>query len=219
MLPNKELSEVVQWYKGELTGNALLNQAGHLAAQKKRPLADPQLEAAEAVQQTQPVSRALREATKSLRQLPGGEGQGGVVVDEENEDKNLVSTALEKLMKRMVQSGLKREPMTPQPPPVPPPSTPRSTLKRASSSSSTVPPKKKKTTKLPTRTISPKKTGPPPQKKKKSFMRGMLEESLLAEYKSVKPTRQARRRLDPAEGWEDWAEGRTLRRQLAGNDY
>ena len=153
VLPKK----VVQWYKGELTGNALLNRAGHLAAQKKRLLADPQLEAAEAVQQTQPISRALREATKSLRQLPGGEDQGGMVVDEENEDKNLVSTALKKWMKRMVQSGLKREPMTPQPPPLPPPSTPRSTLKRASSSSSTVPPKKKKTTKLPTRTISPRK--------------------------------------------------------------
>ena len=138
-----------------------------------------------------------------------------MAVDEEEEDENLVSTALEKWMKRMVQSGLKREPITPQPPPPPP--TPRSTLKRASSSS-TVPPKKK-TTKLPTRTVSPKKTGPPPKKKKKSFMRGMLKESLLAGYKSVKPTPQARRRLDPAEGWEDWAEGRKLRRQLAGNDY
>ena len=50
-------------------------------------------------------------------------------------------------------------------------------------------------------------------------MRGILEESLLSGYKSVKPTPQARRRLNPAEGWEDWAEGRKLRRQMAGNDY
>ena len=50
-------------------------------------------------------------------------------------------------------------------------------------------------------------------------MRGMLEEGLLAGYKSVDPTPRARRRLDPAEGWEDWAQGRKLRRPLAGNDY
>ena len=50
-------------------------------------------------------------------------------------------------------------------------------------------------------------------------MCGMLEEGLLAGYKSVDPTPRARRRLNPAEGWEDWAEGQKLRRTLAGNDY
>ena len=207
VLPKKELPEIVQWYKGELTSNALLNRAGHLAAKKKRLLADPSLDAAQAVQQTQPLSRALREATKRLRQLPGAEGPG-VAVDEEEEDENLVSTALEKWMKRMVQTGLKREPKMPrQPPPTPPPPPPataRSTLKHPAATSSTVP---------------AKKPGPSPKKKKKSFMRGMLEEGLLAGYKSVDPTPRARRCLDPAKGWEDWAEGRKLRRPLAGNDY
>ena len=210
VLPKKELPEIVQWYKGELTSNALLNGAGHLAAKKKRLLADPSLDAAQAVQQTQPLSRALREATKRLRQLPGAEGPG-VAVDEEEEDENLVSTALEKWMKRMVQSGLKREPKTPRQPPVPPPPPPataRPALKRPAATSSTVPAKK-----------TTKKPGPSPKKKKKSFMRGMLEEDLLAGYKSVDPTPRARRRLNPAEGWEDWAQGRKLRRPLAGNDY
>ena len=55
VLPKKELPEIVQWYKGELTSNALLNRAGHLAAKKKRLLADPSLDAAQAVQQTQPL--------------------------------------------------------------------------------------------------------------------------------------------------------------------
>ena len=212
VLPKKELPEIVQWYKGELTSNALLNRTGHLAAKKKRLLADPSLDAAQAVQQTQPLFRALREATKRLRQLPGAEGPG-VAVDEEEEDENLVSTALEKWMKRMVQSGLKREPKTPRPapptptPPAPPPATARPTLKRPAA---TVPAKKTTTT---------KKSGPSAKKKKKSFMRGMLEEGLLAGYKSVDPTPRARRRLDPAEGWEDWAQGRKLRRPLARNDY
>ena len=218
VLPKKELPEIVQWYKGELMSNALLNRAGHLAANKKRLLADPGLDAAEAVQQTQSLSRALREATKRLRQLPGAEGPGGggVAVDEEEEDENLVSTALEKWMKRMVQSGLKREPKTPRqpqppsPPPPPPPSTARPALKRPAAMSSTVPARKTTTTKKP---------GPSSKKKKKSFMRGMLEEGLLAGYKSVDPTPRARRRLNPAEGWEDWAEGRELRRPLAESDY
>ena len=198
--------------QGELTSNALLNRAGHLAAKKKRLLADPSLDAAQAVQQTQPLSRALREATKRLRQLPGAEGPG-VAVDEEEEDENLVSTALEKWMKRMVQSGLKREPKTPRPAPpptpaptpAPPPATARPALKRPAA---TVPAKK-----------TTQKSGPSAKKKKKSFMRGMLEEGLLAGYKSVDPTPRARRRLDPAEGWEDWAQGRKPRRPLAGNDY
>ena len=209
MLPKKELPEIVQWYKGELTSNALLNRAGHLAAKKKRLLADPSLDATQAVQQTQPLSRALREATKRLRQLPGAEGPG-VAVDEEEEDENLVSTALEKWMKRMVQSGLKREPKmpcpAPPPTPTPPPATARPALKRPAA---TVPAKKTTT----------QKPGPSAKKKKKSFVRGMLEEGLLAGYKSVDPTPRARRRLDPAEGWEDWAQGRKLLRPLAGNDY
>ena len=215
VLPKKELPEIVQWYKGELTSNALLNRAGHLAAKKKRLLADPSLDTAQAVQQTQPLSRALREATKRLRQLPGAEGPG-VAVDEEEEDENLVSTALEKWMKRMVQSGLKREPKTPRQPPAPPtptpppppPATARPALKRPAA------------TVLAKKTTTTKKPGPSAKKKKKkSFMRSMLEEGLLAGYKSVDPTPRARRRLDPAEGWEDWAQGRKLRRPLAGNDY
>ena len=211
VLPKKELLEIVQWYKGELTSNALLNRARHLAAKKKRLLVDPSLDAAQAVQQTQPLSRALREATKRLRQLPGAEGPG-VAVDKEEEDENLVSTALEKWMKRMVQSGLKREPKMPCPapptPPPPPPATARLALKCPAVTSSTFPAKKTTTT---------KKSGPSAKKKKKSFMCGMLEESLLAGYKSVDPTPRARRRLDPAEGWEDWAQERKLRHPLAGN--
>ena len=130
-----------------------------------------------------------------------------MAVDEEEEDENLASTALEKWMKRMVQSGLKREPKMPrQPPPSPPPPTARPALKRPAATSSTVPAKKTTT----------KKPGPSAKKKKKkSFMRSMLEEGLLAGYKSVDPTPRARRRLNPTEGWEDGAEGRKLRRPLA----
>ena len=218
VLPKKEVPEVVQWYKGELMGNALLNRAGHLAAKKKRILADPDLDAAEVVQQTRPLSRALREATKRLRYMPGsGEGQGRTALDDDEEDENLVTTALEKWMKRMVQSGLKREPVTPRPPQ---PVTPRTAFKRPPSTA-TLPPKKTKTPRTQSPEGSTSRTVPSQQKKKKKkgFWRGMLDESLSAGYKSVKPTPPARRRLDPAPGWEDWADGRKLRRKLDGHDY
>ena len=41
IVPKKELPEVVQWYKSELTDNSLLERAGRLSAEKKRLLEDP----------------------------------------------------------------------------------------------------------------------------------------------------------------------------------
>ena len=82
VLPKKELPEIVQWYKGELTSNALLNRAGHLAAKKKRLLADPSLDAAQAVQQTQTaVACATRghqtsATTSRSRRARRGRGRG-----------------------------------------------------------------------------------------------------------------------------------------------
>ena len=164
-------------------------------------------------QKETPVSRSQSGRRPSRATDPTGAEGPGVAVDEEEEDENLVSTALEKWMKRMVQSGLKREPKTPRPapltPPTPaplPPTTARPALKRPAAP-------------VPTKKTTTQKPGPSAKKKKKSFMRGMLEEGLLAGYKIVDPTPRARRRLDPAEGWEDWAQGRKLRRPLAGNDY
>ena len=190
--------------QGRIDQQCLIESGRALGSQKETPFSRSQ----SGRRPSRATDPTAVEATKRLRQLPGAEGPG-VAVDEEEEDENLVSTALEKWMKRMVQSGLKREPKTPRPPPPTPPptATARPALKRpAATSSSTVP--AKKTTKKPG----------PSAKKKKSFMRGMLEEGLLAGYKSVDPTPRARRRLDPAEGWEDWAQGRKLRRPLAGND-
>ena len=43
MIPQKDLDQLIQYYKGELTENALLNKAATLAAKKHVLLADPQL--------------------------------------------------------------------------------------------------------------------------------------------------------------------------------
>ena len=41
MIPQKELDQLIQYYKGELTENALLNKTATLASKKHLLLADP----------------------------------------------------------------------------------------------------------------------------------------------------------------------------------
>ena len=75
IVPKKELPEVVQWYKGELTGNALLERAGRLSAQKETPLRRSHLGYRWSCSESL-LSQALRTATKRLRQFPvGGVGE------------------------------------------------------------------------------------------------------------------------------------------------
>ena len=76
MIPQKDLKQLIQYYKGELTENALLNKAATLAAQKHVLLANPQLPPAVVNAQTKPLSQALTKLTKRIRQFPGGVGVG-----------------------------------------------------------------------------------------------------------------------------------------------
>ena len=65
MIPQKELDQVIQSYKGELTENALLNKAATLAAQKHVLLADSQLPPALVNAKTKPLSQELTKLTKA----------------------------------------------------------------------------------------------------------------------------------------------------------
>ena len=80
MIPHKDLEQLVQYYKGELTENALLNKAAKLAAQKHVLLANPELPPALVNAQTKPLSQELIKLTKRIRQFPGGVGVGPRVV-------------------------------------------------------------------------------------------------------------------------------------------
>ena len=225
VLPKKEVPEVVQWYKGQLTGNALLERAGRLAAQKKRLLADPTLDAAEALQQVRPVSQALRAATKRLRQFPVA-GVGESPVDDEDDDQDLVSSAVEKWMKRLVQGPrVKPEPRTPlkKKPPLPPKPEPRTPKPDpdllASFQSGKLPITKPKRTLPPTppstRSARPKTTTQAKQKKK-GWTSAAWEGSLQGIKDAVTP--RAVKRLKPASGWEDFEQPK-LRRDLTRRDY
>ena len=121
MIPKKELPRDVDYYKGELTGNAWLNEAAQLAAAKKRILQDKSLPDEEAVRRIKPLGHQITRANKKLRQIsvPGG-GDGNEEDDDDDEEEegtNLASTSMEKWLRRIA----KTLPKTPK-------STPRSTL-------------------------------------------------------------------------------------------
>ena len=106
MIPQQELDQLVQYYKGELTENALLNKAANLAAQKHVLLSQPNLPASVANAKTKPIIRELTKLTRRLRQFPGGMGAPGGAPgdDEEREDEegDLVTGPVEQWLNRMI---------------------------------------------------------------------------------------------------------------------
>ena len=109
LIPRKEAERDVDFFKGELTGNAWLEQASQLAAAKKRVLQVPRLSAEEAVQKTKPLSRKLLQANRRLRQiLP----VSGASEEQEGQDEDFVSTGLEKWLKRFAK-GIRTPKVTP----------------------------------------------------------------------------------------------------------
>ena len=74
MIPQKDLDQLIQYYKGELTENALLNKEAKLAAKKRILLANPKLPPAIVNAKTKPLSQELTKLTKRIRQFPGGVG-------------------------------------------------------------------------------------------------------------------------------------------------
>ena len=115
MIPQKDLDQLIQYYKGELTENAPLNKAATLAAKTHVLLADPQLPAAIVNAKTKPLSQELTKLTKRIRQFPGGAvvgAPGGPPGEEgEEEEGDLVTGPVEQWLKRMI----KGSPSTPKP--------------------------------------------------------------------------------------------------------
>ena len=109
MIPQKDLEQLIQYYKGELTKNALLNKAATLAAKKHVFLANPELPPALVNAQTKPLSQELTKLTKRIRQFPGGVGVGAPGgppgEDEEEEAGDLVTGPVEQWLKRMIKGG------------------------------------------------------------------------------------------------------------------
>jgi len=115
MIPQKELDQLIQYYKGELNENALLNKAATLASEKHLLLTNPQLPPALVNAKTKPLSQELTKLTKRIRQFPGGAdvgAPGGPPGEEgEEEEGDLVTGPVEEWLKCMI----KGSPSTPKP--------------------------------------------------------------------------------------------------------
>ena len=64
VIPQQELDQLIQYYKGELTENALLNKAMTLAAKKHVLLSEPYLPTSLVNAKTKPISWELTKLTK-----------------------------------------------------------------------------------------------------------------------------------------------------------
>ena len=204
MIPHKDLEQLIQYYKGELTENALLNKAATLAAKKHVLLANPPFPPALVNAQTKPLSQELTKLTKRIRQFPEGVGVGapGGPPGEEGEEEagDLVTGPVEQWLKRMI----KGSPSTPKPPITP------------------VTPKGKTTSKIPIKKGSPSTSRGDDISRRLEAIRERRKtlEKQIAESakgkgkgKGKAPAREVER-LKPLPGWEDWYRGKKLRRRL-----
>ena len=203
MIPHKDLEQLIQYYKGELTENALLNKAATLAAKKHVLLANPQFPPALVNAQTKPLSQELTKLTKRIRQFPGGLGvgaPGGPPGEEEEEAGDLVTGPVEQWLKRMIKGS---------------PSTPKPLITPAT-------PKGKTTSKIPIKKGSPSTSRGDDLRRRLEAIRERRKtlEKKVAESswgkgkgKGNGPAREVER-LKPLPGWEDWHRGKKLRRRL-----
>ena len=201
MIPHQDLEQLIQYYKGELTENALLNKAATLANKKHVLLANPQLPPALVNAQTKPLSQELTKLTKRIRQFPGGVGVGapGGPPGEEGEEEagDLVTGPVEQWLKRMI----KGTPSTPKPS-----ITPATKKGKGAATTSKIPILKKP---IPSTSRGDIRSRLEAIRERRKTLEKKLAESPWGKGKaSAREVEQ----LKPLPGWEDWARGKKLRR-------
>ena len=105
MVPKKEFDQLVQYYKGEITDNALLNKAGRLAGESHVILRDKSIPDSIAVKKIKPLARQRGRLTKRFRQI-GPLSSNSIDVDEveEEEEGDLVKGPLETMFKQLIKN-------------------------------------------------------------------------------------------------------------------
>ena len=206
MIPHQDLQQLIQYYKGELTENALLNKAATLAAKKHVLLSNPQLPPALVNAQTKPLSQELTKLTKRIRQFPGGVGvgaPGGPPGEEEEEAGDLVTGPVEQWLKRMI----KGSPSSPKPP-----ITPATKKGKGAATTSKIPIVKKGS---PSTSRGDTRSRLEAIREQRKTLEKKIAESPWGKGKGKgkAPAREVER-LKPLPGWEDWYQGKKLRRRL-----
>ena len=193
MIPHKDLKQLIQYYKGELTENVLLNKAATLAAKKHVLLANPQLPPALVNAQTKPLSQELIKLTKRIRQFPGGVGVGapGGPPGEEDEEEagDLVTGPVEQWLKRMIKGG-------------------------PSASKPTITPATREGTReeRPSTSRGDTRSRLEAIRERRKTLEKKLAESGKGKGKGKGVSREVQA-LKPLPGWEDWAKGKKPRRR------
>ena len=220
MVPTSDYNNLVNYYKSRITESTLLNKAGRLAAERHKILTDPTIPDATALAMTKPKAKELSRLTKRIR--TGGRTQGTTVTggkDDDDDDAMLVSPLEHKLDKilRATEKTLKQQPPTPLVPP-----TRRRELPKTPKKQPVKPELESTSTK--SGWISSMKRG---------ALKGLgnsmgvnvsrtsdtdSEDEGATRQKKKKPTPKAVKRLRAAPGWEDFTEGKQLRRALL-SDY
>ena len=220
MVPTSDYNKLVNYYKSRITESTLLNKAGRLAAERHNILTDPTIPDATALAMTKPKARELSRLTKRIRM--GGRTQGTTVTGGKNDDDDdamLVCPMEHKLDKilRATEKTLKQQPPTPLVPP-----TRRRQLPKTPKKQPVKPELESTSTK--SGWISSMKRG---------ALKGLgnslgvnvsrtwdtdSEDKGATRQKKKKPTPKAVKRLRAAPGWEDFTEGKQLRRALL-SDY
>ena len=205
MIPHQDLEQLIQYYKGELTENALLNKTAALAAKKHVLLVNPQLPPALVNAQTKPLSQELTKLTKRIRQFPGGVrvGAPGGPPGEEGEEEagDLVTGPVEQWLKRMI----KGSPSTPKPP-----ITPATKKGKGVATTSKILIVKKEA--LSTSRGDIRSRLEAVRERRKTWEKHLAESGVAkGKGKGKAPAREVER-LKPLPGWEDWAQGKKLRR-------
>ena len=195
MIPQKDLKQLIQYYKGELTENALLNKAATLAAKKHVLLANPELPPAVVNAQTKPLSQELIKLTKRIRQFPGGVGVGapGAPPGEEEEEEagDLVTGPVEQWLKRMIKGGL---------------SAPKPTITPATREGARE--------QRPSTSRGDTRTRLQVIREQRKALEKKLAESGKGKGKGKgKGVSREVQALKPLPGWEDWAKGKPPRRR------
>ena len=191
MVPTKEFDHLVQYYKGEITDNVLLNKAGQLAAESHVILRDKSIPDSIAIKKIKPLAHQRGRLTKRIRQIgPLSSNNADVGEEEDEEEGDLVKGPLETMFKQLI--------------------------KDTSRGSKT--PKIKEEATLSTSDVKKKspaaKTPIPPD----SDLGTLLRKADILLGKDKRKGKGKRKNeaecLKPTSGWEDCAKGKKLRRNL-----
>ena len=227
MVPTKDYDNLVNFYKGRITESTLLNKAGRLAAERHLTLSDPNVSNSVALAVTKPKAKEIGRLTKRIRS-GGTVSHGGPTTATDEDGDDLLLTPLENKLDKILRATKKiTQPQQPQLPSV------KGGKKRPYEKLEPLP-KRQKTV---TFKKSPSSTKPVKKSKggwKKAVGRGALKglgkklgvtvtepsdtdsgaDDGAAGPSKKKATPRALKALRPAPGWEDFTEGKKLRREL-----